>query len=138
MRSRIQKLIGAENLTPTRFADIIGVQRSAISHIITGRNNPSFDLIQKILSKFPRVSSEWLIMGRGEMYKTTVQQRLFDFDQGLPPGQTQKPIESHESKPFKDEPVCIKPPENQKNEPGIERIIIFFNDKSFREYYPPR
>jgi len=138
MQSRIQKLIGAENLTPTRFADIIGVQRSAISHIITGRNNPSFDLIQKILSKFPRVSSEWLIMGRGEMYKTTVQQRLFDFDQGLPAGQTQKPIESQDTKPFKDEHVSIKPPENQKNEPGIERIIIFFSDKSFREYYPRR
>lgn len=138
MQSRIQKLIGAENLTPTRFADIIGVQRSAISHIITGRNNPSFDLIQKILSKFPRVSSEWLIMGRGEMYKTTVQQRLFDFDPSMPQGQIHKVFESPERKQFKDETDSIKPTENSKNEPVIERIIIFFSDKSFREYYPHR
>lgn len=134
MEARIQKLIGAENLTPTRFADIIGVQRSAISHILSGRNKPSFDLIQRILSKFPRVSSEWLLMGRGEMYKTTIQQRLFDVDT--------KPIEpkSEVKPPVIQENTVINPiskePENRINESTIERIIIFYSDKSFKEYFP--
>jgi len=134
METRIQRLIGSENLSPTKFADIIGVQRSAISHILSGRNKPSFDLIQKILTKFPRVSSEWLLMGRGEMYKTTIQQRLFDID-------TKSADSKSEIKP----PIIqenttrlpnTKESENRIKESGIERIIIFYTDKSFKEYFP--
>jgi transcriptional regulator with XRE-family HTH domain len=134
METRIHRLIGSENLTPTKFADIIGVQRSAISHILSGRNKPSFDLIQKILTKFPRVSSEWLLMGRGEMYKTLVQQRLFDVEQ--------KPNESKtEAKQpiIQDNTINLplsKESENRINESGIEHIIIFFTDKSFKVYNP--
>lgn len=135
METRIDRLISTENLTPTKFADIIGVQRSAISHILSGRNKPSFDLIQKILTKFPRVSSEWLLMGRGEMYKTLVQQRLFDIDN--------KPIESSieikqttVNQPNVLSSALPKEPENRINDNAIERIIIFFKDKSFKEYFP--
>lgn len=134
MESRIQKLIGAENLSPTKFADVIGVQRSAISHILSGRNKPSFDLIQRILTKFPRVSSEWLLMGRGEMYKTTIQQRLFDVD--LKPNE----IKNEVKQPVIQENItnisATKEPQIRVNESSIERIIIFYNDKSFKEYFP--
>lgn len=134
MESRIQKLIGAENLSPTKFADVIGVQRSAISHILSGRNKPSFDLIQRILTKFPRVSSEWLLMGRGEMYKTTIQQRLFDVD--LKPNEVKNEVKQ----PVIQENTAIIPPSKEPeirvNESSIERIIIFYNDKSFKEYFP--
>jgi len=134
METRIQRLIGSENLSPTKFADIIGVQRSAISHILSGRNKPSFDLIQKILSKFPRVSSEWLLMGRGEMYKTTIQQRLFDVDVKPTDNKTQtKPPVSQENASIIPE---TREPENRIKENNIERIIIFYSDKSFKEYIP--
>jgi transcriptional regulator with XRE-family HTH domain len=134
MEARIQKLISYENLTPTKFADIIGVQRSAISHILSGRNKPSFDLIQKILNKFPRLSSEWLLMGRGEMYKTMVQQRLFDVDQKPNDIKTEvKPPVIQENAPIISIP---KEAENRVNDSSIERIIIFYSDKSFKEYTP--
>lgn len=134
MEARIQKLISYENLTPTKFADIIGVQRSAISHILSGRNKPSFDLIQKILNKFPRLSSEWLLMGRGEMYKTMVQQRLFDVDQKPEePKVEAKPPVIQENTPIISIP---KEAENCVNDTNIERIIIFYSDKSFKEYTP--
>ncbi|NOU17989.1 MAG: helix-turn-helix transcriptional regulator [Bacteroidales bacterium] len=134
MEARIQKLISYENLTPTKFADIIGVQRSAISHILSGRNKPSFDLIQKILNKFPRISSEWLLMGRGEMYKTMVQQRLFDVDQKTNDIKIEvKPPVIQENTPN----ISIhKEAENSVNDSSIERIIIFYKDKSFKEYVP--
>jgi transcriptional regulator with XRE-family HTH domain len=134
METRIHRLIGSENLTPTKFADIIGVQRSAISHILSGRNKPSFDLIQKILTKFPRVSSEWLLMGRGEMYKTLVQQRLFDVDQKpeMPKNQSVDSVIQGNTLNF---PIS-KGPENRINDSSIERIIIFYSDKSFKEYTP--
>lgn len=134
MESRIQKLIGAENLSPTKFADVIGVQRSAISHILSGRNKPSFDLIQRILTKFPRVSSEWLLMGRGEMYKTTIQQRLFDVD--LKPNEVKNEVKQPVIQENITNISAAKEPEIRVNESSIERIIIFYNDKSFKEYFP--
>jgi transcriptional regulator with XRE-family HTH domain len=134
MESRIQKLIGAENLSPTKFADVIGVQRSAISHILSGRNKPSFDLIQRILTKFPRVSSEWLLMGRGEMYKTTIQQRLFDVD--LKPNEVKNEVKQPVIQENTANISVTKEPEIRVNESSIERIIIFYNDKSFKEYFP--
>jgi len=134
METRIQKLIGAENLSPTKFADVIGVQRSAISHILSGRNKPSFDLIQRILTKFPRVSSEWLLMGRGEMYKTTIQQRLFDVD--LKPNEVKNEVKQPVIQENTTNIPVTKEPEIRINESSIERIIIFYNDKSFKEYFP--
>jgi transcriptional regulator with XRE-family HTH domain len=139
MESRIQRLIGSENLSPTEFADIIGVQRSAISHILSGRNKPSFDLIQKILTKFPRVSSEWLLMGRGEMYKTTIQQRLFDVElKSTTPIESKNEIENTVIQDVKTNISLSKESENPINVNSIERIVIFYNDKTFKEYFPEK
>jgi transcriptional regulator with XRE-family HTH domain len=67
MTDRISLLIKAKNLSSAQFADEIGVQRSSISHLMSGRNKPSLDLIQKTLQRFPEVSTEWLLFGKGEM-----------------------------------------------------------------------
>lgn len=70
MKERLLQFLTKEGLSATVFADEIGVQRSSISHILSGRNNPSYDFIQKILEKYVNLSADWLLMGRGEMYKT--------------------------------------------------------------------
>ncbi|PZU82235.1 MAG: XRE family transcriptional regulator [Chryseobacterium sp.] len=67
---RITKVIEYTELTPAEFAEEIGVQRSSISHIISGRNKPSLDFISKIKTKFPKLEWEWLITGTGEMVIT--------------------------------------------------------------------
>jgi predicted transcriptional regulator len=59
----------AEGLTNSKFASILGIQRSNITHIIDGRNKPSLSFIEKLITKFPRVNIEWLMTGTGEMYK---------------------------------------------------------------------
>ncbi|WP_312750672.1 helix-turn-helix domain-containing protein [Epilithonimonas hominis] len=64
---RITKVIEFSELSPAEFAEEIGVQRSSISHIISGRNKPSLDFITKIKSKFPDIEWNWLITGTGEM-----------------------------------------------------------------------
>ena len=69
MKDRIILLIKAKNLTAAQFADEIGVQKSSISHIISGRNNASLDFIQKILLRFPEVNMEWLMFGKGPLFK---------------------------------------------------------------------
>jgi len=53
-----------ENVSASKFADDIGVQRSSISHILSERNKPSLELIQKILNKYPKVNPEWLLTGK--------------------------------------------------------------------------
>ena len=67
MVDRIQKLIQAKKLTASKFADQIGVPRSTISHILSGRNNPSLEFLQKILDTYPDIKTEWLIRGDGPM-----------------------------------------------------------------------
>lgn len=68
MNSRLQQFLELENLTPARLADIMGIQRSGLSHILSGRNKPSFDFLNKLLLKFPHINGDWLMTGRGKAY----------------------------------------------------------------------
>lgn len=69
MKDRIVQIIEKEGLTPSKFAEIIEVQRSNISHILAGRNKPSLDFLQKIMAAFPHISGDWLLTGSGTMDK---------------------------------------------------------------------
>jgi transcriptional regulator with XRE-family HTH domain len=92
MKERIIQLLDLEQLTPSKFADIIGVQRSSVSHVISERNKPSFDFIQKTLKAFPGLNAEWLILGEGSMYEQmgrTVSGNLFESQ--VEPVQTKTP-----------------------------------------------
>ncbi len=60
---RIQKLLQDLQLSPSAFADSIGVQRSSLSHILSGRNRPSLDFVIKVIQKYPEVDLYWLITG---------------------------------------------------------------------------
>ena len=68
MNSRLQQFLELENLTPARLADIMGIQRSGLSHILSGRNKPSYDFLHKLLIKFPHINGDWLMTGRGKAY----------------------------------------------------------------------
>ena len=67
MKDQLIKILTHFNISATRFADEIGVQRSSISHILSGRNKPSYDFIVKVLEKYPSLDSLWLLTGKGEM-----------------------------------------------------------------------
>ncbi len=69
MKSRISKIIKIEQLSSSKFAESIDVQRSSISHILSGRNKPSLDFIQKILTVYKNINSDWLLFGKGDMFK---------------------------------------------------------------------
>jgi transcriptional regulator with XRE-family HTH domain len=64
INERVRMIINSQNLTASAFADKIGVQRSNVSHVLSGRNKPSFEFIEKLLNAFPNVSSDWLILGK--------------------------------------------------------------------------
>lgn len=69
MKEKINLILQSEGLTNARFAEILGIQTSSVSHLIAGRNKPSYDLIQKILRRFPRISSDWFMLDQGSPYR---------------------------------------------------------------------
>jgi len=71
MKNRIAEIIETQKLTSQKFASLIGVVPAAVSHILSGRNNPSMDVIQKILNTFRTINPDWLILGVGAMYRET-------------------------------------------------------------------
>jgi transcriptional regulator with XRE-family HTH domain len=70
MVERIKKLLQKQNLTPSQFAAEVGVQRSAVSHLLSGRNKPSLDFMLKVKRHFPEIRLDWLLLGEGRMMET--------------------------------------------------------------------
>lgn len=69
MTDRLQKIMEYAGVPPNKFAAILGIQRSSISHMMSGRNNPSLTVVQKILKCYPDISADWLLFGEGSMLK---------------------------------------------------------------------
>lgn len=64
MKERLKVFLAENDLSAKQFSEIIGVQASSISHILTGRNKPSVELLQKILRSFPEFDIYWLLTGK--------------------------------------------------------------------------
>ena len=156
MRERIKQIIKAKGLKSSSFADMIGVSRGTISHILgeSGRqNDPSKSTIDKILKTFPDISPAWFLKGEGPMYKQhgygqvltkptspPIQQDIFVEKQAVE--SSEKPKEN-EYPPKKE----VNKPENIINPPviqninlsnniskKIDKIIIFFTDKTYMTF----
>ncbi len=142
MLERINLIIKTKSLSASQFADKVGVQRSSVSHVLSGRNKPSLEFIQKVLKKFPDIRSEWLLFGQGSMSNTS---DLFsNVDENEPKaGQIEK-VDSNDSNTEKGSSTEVNTPITTSDiiKPGkvsskaIDKIVLFFNDKSFVEYRP--
>lgn len=82
INDRVKLIIEREQMSVKEFAESINITDATIKHIINGRNNPSYDVMQKILSRYPYINSSWLIMGEGEMYKEGVSRENTDSNFG--------------------------------------------------------
>ena len=137
MRDRIIEFLRIENKSAAQLAEEIGVQPSGMSHIISGRNRPSLDFVLKMLEKYAFLSTEWLLFGRGSMYNDGQSiKEVFETD-----------MERENLKQDENDPIQIKLTENKSDEilelsPGkkektvLTRIVLFYDDKSFQEYFP--
>jgi transcriptional regulator with XRE-family HTH domain len=112
---RLQKVIDYYGESASSFAEKIGVQRSSISHILSGRNKPSLEFVLKVLSAFPEVELYWLLNGKGTFPKTTLEKKP-----------THPPIAQNYLK------EDIKPKATHQKK--IERIVIFYSDGSFENF----
>ena len=69
MNNRLKQFLAAENISQSHFADTIRVVRASVSHVLSGRNNPSYEFIRAIMLAYPDLNMEWLLLGKGKMYK---------------------------------------------------------------------
>ena len=137
MKERIIEFLKAENKTSAQFAEDIGVQPSGISHILSGRNKPSLDFILKMLEKYKFLSTEWLLFGKGTMYNEQIMPDLFN----QPPE-----IQIFPDKEQSGKHVDIGSDQNAEkpeiheidDQRTVEKIVWFYNNNSFREYYPEK
>jgi transcriptional regulator with XRE-family HTH domain len=157
IKERIKTLISAKGLTSAKFADIIGVQRSGISHILSGRNKPGLDVLYKILANFPDISGDWLITGEGDMYKSRPEGReqtneLFPLEEAKETASEPENVNREEDMPHYGRPKqyphgrgSTKEPEAAGHELNttstdtgktIEKVVVFYSDRTFREYRP--
>lgn len=69
MREKLLELMKREGLKPSQLAEILEINPAGISHILAGRNKPGFDLLQKILRRFPRINPDWLLLDSDQIYR---------------------------------------------------------------------
>lgn len=107
---RLEKILSYYGLSASAFADRISVQRSTISHLLTGRNKPSLEFVLKVVKSFPEVNLYWLLNGKGTFPAAQK-------DKALPyPAETKAATQ-----------ISSNPKE-------INKIIIFYNDGSFEAF----
>ena len=148
MKDRIRLIMEKQNLTPAKFADRLEINRAVISHILNGRNNPSLDVVTKILELMDFINPEWLIKGSGNMYKNDVDiessrkepdlflQEHENYDQrteklvqsqGLDFKETINEHQTSDNKDLGSERKCGR---------KITQIIIYYNDNTFEKFTP--
>ncbi|APY07166.1 transcriptional regulator [Winogradskyella sp. J14-2] len=114
--TRLQKIIDFYDETASGFAEKIGVQRSSISHILSGRNKPSLDFVMKVLHTYPEVELYWLLNGKGNF--PTTENKI---------SKTTNPQLSLESESTSN---------LKESYSEIEKIVIFYKDGTFKSYNP--
>ena len=137
MQERFKQLLEEKGLTATRFASMIKVNASAMSHILNGRSKPGFDVLDKIAQAFPELNLNWLISGKGTMYGvpvSPVQEVLFQPDdekKGDKEHKEEKSVVPDLKTTVEEVEMPVQQAGKRKN---IKRIVLFFEDGSF-EYY---
>lgn len=147
MNKRLQQFLAAENISQSQLADTLGVARASVSHIVAGRNKPGFDFIERLLTHYPDLNLEWLISGRGRMYRNdtkTVPEAPVGPIPPLP-GEEDGTLFAGQTNPTKtDSPTPLSPQnysifdldnnnQQSNNQKNISKIIIFYSDGSFQE-----
>jgi transcriptional regulator with XRE-family HTH domain len=145
MIARIQLILKSKNLSSSQFADEIQVQRSSVSHILTGRNKPSLDFVSKILTSYPEINSDWLLFGKGQMIKNKEIDKISKIEEKPKKTLQSQILQKNDELNFDEEisenikpekkTVETKPEIKISSKSGrIEKIIVFYDDKSFEEF----
>ncbi|NDV79369.1 helix-turn-helix transcriptional regulator [Dysgonomonas sp. 511] len=160
MKNRIKQIMDYEQLSPSAFADKLQLGRAVVSHILNGRNNPSLDVVTRILSKMNNINPEWLLTGSGNMLKGQPPVNApSQQNQGTTLSQSQNPpdlfSQNNISTPIPQangeyrKEIIVEQPKNSdeiaekqtviyKEAPirKINKIIIYYTDNTFEIFHP--
>ena len=137
---RLEIIFDYYSISSSSFADKIGVQRSSLSHLLSGRNKPSLDLILKIILVYPEVDLYWILNGKGNFPKNNSNEKniaalISDETTTLFNLTNQNNEEQIEEKKIDEERKIITSEINNLNSEKItEKIVFFYTDGSFKEY----
>lgn len=119
---RIKTILSHFNLSPSVFADTLGVPRSSISHLLSGRNKPSLDFVLKLVDKFPEVDLYWLLHGKGQF--PSIQDVSSEVN-------TVGNVPHSPNKQKHNPPLPI-------DDRKISKIVVFYEDATFETYRPKK
>jgi len=149
MKERIIQIMNQEGLNHSKFAEEIGIQRAAMSHITSGRNNPSMDVIIKILERFNYINPDWLIFGTGNLKRENHQTNLPkqpDLFANLShiPSEKNNISENRQEIKGKKAQIPTKKAENEtvifKETPVKKtvKIMLFYSDNTYETFNPEK
>lgn len=141
MKEKLEHLLREKQLTATSLARLLEIQPSGISHIMSGRNKPSFDFVVKILRAFPTINPDWLLLGSDQMYRDGVTSpiassdndaledaSLFDAAKNIEMSEGENLSENELPSDFHQVQISSTPSRR------IERVIVLYADRSFESY----
>ncbi len=121
---RFQYIMKLNQMNASTFADEIGIQRSSLSHVLSGRNKPGLDFIQKVLKRFPKVDAAWLINGTTSGVNKLVVPR------------ENEEITEPENESVREDGPKTDRREDESSVKGITKILVFYSDNTFEEFKP--
>lgn len=137
MQAKLRDLMQHEGLKPGQLADLLGINPAAISHILAGRNKPGFDLLQKILRRFPQINPDWLLVDRGPMYRNAAPSENRNTAGQTPssgnlfaPASTETTAPAQQASATPEMSIIGSKPRR------ATRVVIFYDDQSFESYTP--
>lgn len=141
IRERIAEIIEREGMTQADFSRVTGIKTSTLSHMLTGRNRVSHEVLNKILVAFPRYRKEWIVDGSGEMLLSD--EELKHLEQGqLSSNKIIHPLFQFETSSVDATPSAIDSRQRSSKKqqhsvaPKVSKIIIYFEDNTFQTFTP--
>lgn len=153
MKEKLLDLMKHEGLKPSQLAEMLGINPAGISHILKDRNKPSFDLLQKILRRFPQLNPDWLLLDSTQMYRD----EYADVSKAsVPTPAPQHPIDDGL---FGSPAIEAVAPKAARQEPegseisaqsavaqfpvsrtgaSVQRVVLFYDDQTFESFSPTK
>lgn len=147
-KDRIEKIMDKLQLNATQFAAEIGIKSPTLSHILNGRNNPSLDVLKRILLRYPNINSDWLILGNGPMHSGISQGKPLNLFDEINVNDSKSETIAEKVEKNEDSQISTKQekPETKQertekavvitstSSKTVEKIIVYYDDNTFQEF----
>lgn len=142
MVNRINLILRAKNITARQFAEEIGIQPSGMSHILSGRNNPSLEFVTKVIRRYPEIDANWLLLGKGEMFagRAETGERCPEYGERMVENGAQldlisdmNQVDNYDVMPV-EEPMVDEAPAGRR----VVKMVFVYDDHTFSEFSPAK